>query len=163
MFSMFSCLQWKMSEVLSPVEWESKYWYKKDQTKKYQRVDPQLRDWASLGLWRCRPPIVSYITTWNMTNMISKLYFKIPRRFCHTSRENLVAQCSRESRGTGTWEEVTYHETAGRILTRIGGTVNWKMENKQYIVLKLYRFPHMIHPPINFFFALPKEELCIIF
>lgn len=46
-------------------------------TKKYQRVDPRLRDWASLGLWRCRPPIVSYITTWNMTNMISKLYFKI--------------------------------------------------------------------------------------
>lgn len=77
MFSVFSCLQWKMSEVLSPVEWESKYWYKKDQTKKYQRVDPQLRDWASLGLWRCRPPTVSYITTWNMTNMISKLYFKI--------------------------------------------------------------------------------------
>lgn len=49
-----------------------------DENEKNQRVDSQIRDWSSLGFRGFCPPIVSYITTWNVTNMISKFFFNIP-------------------------------------------------------------------------------------
>lgn len=49
-----------------------------DENEKNQGVDSQIRDWSSLGFRGFCPPIVSYITTWNVTTMISKFFFNIP-------------------------------------------------------------------------------------